>query len=59
MKNRKGFTLVEILIVLVILVTVTTGATMGIKEKWTKKFKRTLYNDRNGSRYILKYKWWK
>lgn len=33
MKNRKGFTLVEILIVLVILVTVTTGATMGIKEK--------------------------
>ena len=42
MKNRKGFTLVEILIVLVILVTVTTGATIGIKEVQKKSEQRSL-----------------
>lgn len=42
MKNKKGFTLVEILIVLVILVTVTTGATIGIKEVQKKSEQRSL-----------------
>ena len=46
MKNKKGFTLIEILIVLVVLVTVTTGATIGIKEiqkKSEQKALRELY----------------
>ena len=42
MKNKKGFTLIEILIVLVILVTVTTGATIGIKEVQKKSEQRSL-----------------
>ncbi len=42
MKNKKGFTLIEILIVLVILVTVTTGATIGIKEIQKKSEQRSL-----------------
>ena len=40
--KKKGFTLVEILIVLVILVTVTTGATIGIKEIQKKSEQRSL-----------------
>ena len=46
MKNKKGFTLIEILIVLVVLVTVTTGVTIGIKEiqkKSEQKALRELY----------------
>ena len=42
MKNKKGFTLIEILIVLVVLVTVTTGATIGIKEIQKKSEQRSL-----------------
>ena len=42
MKNKRGFTLIEILIVLVVLVTVTTGATIGIKEIQKKSEQKSL-----------------
>ena len=42
MKNKRGFTLIEILIVLVVLVTVTTGATIGIKEVQKRSEERSL-----------------
>ena len=42
MKNKKGFTLIEILIVLVVLVTATTGATIGIKEIQKKSEQKSL-----------------
>ncbi len=42
MKNRKGFTLVEILTVLVILITITTGATIGIKEVQKRSEQKSL-----------------
>lgn len=42
MKNRKGFTLVEILTVLVIIITVTTGATIGIKEVQKRSEQKSL-----------------
>ena len=42
MKNKRGFTLIEILIVLVVLVTVTAGATIGIKEIQKRSEERNL-----------------
>ncbi len=42
MKNKRGFTLIEILIVLVVLVTVTAGATIGIKEIQKRSEERSL-----------------
>ena len=42
MKNKRGFTLIEILIVVVVLVTVTAGATIGIKEIQKRSEERNL-----------------
>ena len=42
MKSKRGFTLIEILIVLVVLVTVTAGATIGIKEIQKRSEERNL-----------------